>query len=57
MRVLDLVMPRIAAIRAFVPWSLWPASTDSQKEASEREEREDMRIGVRVGEVRERCVR
>ena len=27
------VMPRRCAIRLLVPWSEWPASTDSQKDA------------------------
>jgi hypothetical protein len=42
-------------MRAFVPWSEWPASTDSQNEAEVREVRVDMVMGVRVGEVMERC--
>lgn len=49
-------MPKREAIRALVPWSEWPASTDSQKEAEEREEgeRADILIDDRAGDDRER---
>lgn len=53
-RTLGFVMPRRVAMRAFVPWSEWPASTDSQKEAEEREEMGAMLMGDKTGELSDR---
>ena len=55
MRTLGLVIWRMDAMRAFVPWSEWPASTDSQNEAAERSEMAAIEIGESVGDVSERC--
>lgn len=49
------VMPSSCAIRAFVPWSEWPASTDSQNEASESAESEFIEMRDNSGEANERC--
>lgn len=58
-RTPGFVMSRRAAIRAFVPWSEWPASTDSQNEAcaSESVVSAFIAIGVSVVDVKGRCGR
>lgn len=56
-RTPGFVIPRRDAILALVPWSEWPASTDSQKDASDSVSLVSgfMAMGVRVVEVNGRC--
>lgn len=49
------MIPSKLAIRAFVPWSEWPASTDSQNEASDSDERVFIEMRDSSGEANERC--